>query len=129
MEQSGSIPIDRADPAPSSIKSAVDALRQGELILIFPSGTRSQDAITFKRGAATIALHAQVPIIPAFYQGPAQMQIAHLMGRPRIQIAFGPVIPTAGLPVGKATTLALTQRLQTAIEDLRPAVTVEASAA
>ncbi len=129
MQQSGSISINRADPAPSSIKSAVDALRRGEVILIFPSGTRSQDAITFKRGAAAIALHAQAPIVPAFYQGPARMQVAHLMGRPRIKIAFGPPISTVDLPVGKATTLELTHRLQIAIEALRPATEFQASAA
>ena len=40
LQQGGSIPIDRADPSPSSIKAAVDILQNGEIILIFPSGTR-----------------------------------------------------------------------------------------
>ena len=39
----GSLSIDRADPSPSSIKTAVDMLQQGEIILIFPSGTRSEE--------------------------------------------------------------------------------------
>jgi 1-acyl-sn-glycerol-3-phosphate acyltransferase len=129
LEHGGSIPIDRADPSPSSIKTAVDVLRRGELILIFPSGTRAPGNAAFKRGAATIALHAQVPIVPAFYEGPGEMQVAHLMGRPHIHVAFGAPIATAGLPVGKATTLMLTQRLQSAIEDLRPAAVIEATAA
>ena len=47
------------------------------IILIFPSGTRSEENIAFKRGAATIALHARVPLVPAFFQGPKQMQVAH----------------------------------------------------
>lgn len=38
LEHGGSAPIDRADPSPSSIKNAVDILRRGEIILIFPSG-------------------------------------------------------------------------------------------
>jgi 1-acyl-sn-glycerol-3-phosphate acyltransferase len=129
LDQGGSIPIDRGGPAPSSIKTSVDLLRRGEVILIFPSGTRNQDNITFKRGAATIALHAQVPIIPAFYQGPADMHVAHLMHRPRVQLAFGPPIPTADLPIGRATAFTLTQQLRTAIEELRPAAGVEAIAA
>src|ERR1035437_2986877 len=58
----GSLSIDRADPSPSSIKTAVDMLQHGEIILIFPSGTRSQENIALKRGAATIALHARVQI-------------------------------------------------------------------
>jgi 1-acyl-sn-glycerol-3-phosphate acyltransferase len=67
LEHAGSIPIDRAGPSPSSIKTAVEILQHGEVILIFPSGTRSETNIAFKRGAATIALHARVPLVPAFY--------------------------------------------------------------
>src|SRR5664280_2484834 len=48
LDYGGSIPIDRAAPSPSSIKTAVDILQQGGLILIFPSGTRSKDNIVFK---------------------------------------------------------------------------------
>jgi 1-acyl-sn-glycerol-3-phosphate acyltransferase len=32
LEHGGSVPIDRADPSPSSIKTAVDILRHGEII-------------------------------------------------------------------------------------------------
>lgn len=129
LEQGGSSPIDRTNPSPSSIKTAVDHLRNGEVILIFPSGTRSLDQTLFKRGAATIALHAQVPIVPAFYQGPEHMHVAHLMHRPRIRVTFGTPIPTAGLPIEKNLALALTRRLQAAIEELRSIASVELSAA
>ena len=40
MEHAGSIQIDRADPSPSPIKFAVELLRAGELLLIFPAGMR-----------------------------------------------------------------------------------------
>jgi 1-acyl-sn-glycerol-3-phosphate acyltransferase len=36
LTHGGSLPIDRADPSPSSIKTAVDMLQHGEIILIFP---------------------------------------------------------------------------------------------
>jgi 1-acyl-sn-glycerol-3-phosphate acyltransferase len=119
LEHGGCVPIDRADPSPSSIKTAVDILQQGELILIFPSGTRSEENIAFKRGAATVALHARVPLVPAFFQGPRQMQLAHLLHRPLIRVTFGSPIPTAELPIGKKTTIDLTRRLQAAIGELR----------
>jgi 1-acyl-sn-glycerol-3-phosphate acyltransferase len=101
LKHGGSVPIDRADPSPSSIKNAVGILQHGEIILIFPSGTRSEESIAFKRGAATIALHARVPLVPAFFQGPKQMQVAHLFHRPLIRVIFGSPIPTAELPVGE----------------------------
>jgi 1-acyl-sn-glycerol-3-phosphate acyltransferase len=112
LEQSGSILIDRADPSASSIKTAVDILQHGEILLIFPSGTRNEETLAFKRGAATVALHARVPLVPAFYQGPKQMQVAHFVHRPLIRVAFGSPIPTAELPFGKETTIELTRQLQ-----------------
>lgn len=129
LQQGGSIPIDRADPAPSSIKTAVDILQNGEIILIFPSGTRKAENIAFKRGAATVALHARVPLVPAFYEGPEHMQIGHLMHRPRIRVTFGTPIPTAELPLGRATTFDLTHQLEGAIAKLKSTVTLNQSAA
>ncbi len=129
LTHGGSLPIDRADPSPSSIKTAVDMLQHGEIILIFPSGTRSEDNITFKRGAATIALHARVPLVPAFFQGPKQMQVAHLLHRPPIRITFGSPIPTAELPFVKGATIDLTRQLQVAIGELRSIAGTKLSAA
>jgi len=119
LKHGGSVAIDRADPSPSSIKTAIDMLQHGEIILIFPSGTRSEENIAFKRGAATIALHAQVPLVPAFFQGPKQMQVAHLLHRPSIRVTFGSPIPTAELPFGRVTTIDLTGQLQAAIGELQ----------
>src|SRR5450830_265785 len=116
LTHGGSVPIDLADPSPSSIKTAVDMLQLGEIILIFPSGTRSEENIAFKRGAATIALHARVPLVPAYFQGPKQM---HLLHRPPIRVTFGSPIPTAELPFGKKTTIDLTRQLQGAIGELQ----------
>jgi 1-acyl-sn-glycerol-3-phosphate acyltransferase len=127
LQHGGSIPIDRAEPSPSSIKTAIDILRRGEIILIFPSGTRSGE--TFKRGAATVALHARVPLVPAFYQGPKQMHIAHVMHRPRIRVTFGAPIPTTLLPLGKETTVVLTRQVQAAIGALRSMANSELAAA
>lgn len=119
LTHGGSLPIDRADPSPSSIKTAVEMLRHGEIILIFPSGTRSEENIAFKRGAATIALYARAPLVPAFFQGPKQMQVAHLLHRPPIRVTFGSPIATAELPIEKGTTIDLTRQLQAAIGELR----------
>jgi 1-acyl-sn-glycerol-3-phosphate acyltransferase len=119
LHHGGSIPIDRARPSPSSIKAAVDILRHGGLILIFPSGTRKGENIAFKRGAATVALHAQVPLVPAFFQGPHYVQAGHLLRRPAIRVAFGSPIPTVALPVGKHTTIELTRQLEAEVGKLR----------
>lgn len=129
LQHGGSIPIDRAEPSPSSIKTAIGILRRGEIMLIFPSGTRSGENAAFKRGAATVALHARVPLVPAFYEGPKDMHIAHIMHRPRIRVTFGAPIPTTLLPLGKETTAVLTRRLQTAIGELRSIANSDLAAA
>ena len=129
LQHGGSIAIDRAEPSPSSIKTAIDILRRGEIMLIFPSGTRSGENAAFKRGAATVALHARVPLVPAFYQGPKDMHIAHFMHRPRIRMMFGAPIPTALLPLGKETTAVLTRQLQAAIGELRSITNPDLAAA
>ena len=119
LEHGGSVPVDRADPSPSSIKTAVDIVQHDGLILIFPSGTRSDEDIAFKRGAAMVALHARAPLVPAFFQGPKQLQLTHLLHRPVIRVIFGSPIPTAALPIGKGTTVDLTRQLRAAIGELR----------
>ena len=129
LTHGGSLSINRADPSPSSIKIAVDMLQHGKIILIFPSGTRTEESFAFKRGAATIALHARVPLVPAFFQGPKQMQVAHLLHRPPIRVMFGSPIPTAELPFGKGTTIDLTRQLQAAIGELRSITDTRMSAA
>ena len=115
LHHGGSIPIDRTNPSPSSIKAAVDILRHGGLILIFPSGTSKEETI----GAATVAVHARVPLVPAFFQGPNHVQAGHLLRRPVVRVTFGSPIPTAALPIGKQTTTELTRQLEAEVGRLR----------
>ena len=121
MEQGGSIAIDRTGPTPSSIKAAIDLLHRGEIMLVFPSGTRNKEDATFKRGAATIALHAQVPIVPAYYEGPEHMRVMHLVGRPRVTVTFGDIIATAGRPIDRQSATCLTLQIQVEIAALKSA--------
>ena len=129
LEHGGSLPLDRTAPAPGSIKAAVALLKNGDILLIFPSGTRSAESSEFKRGAATVALHAGVPLVPAFYQGPPNMQVGHLTNRPRIRVTFGTPIPTTGLPIVRETAIELTRQIESAIGRLRSLANAELSAA
>ena len=67
-------PIDRENPSPSSIKKPVKLLKSGEVVGIFPSGTRTAEGAPAKRGAITIASLARVPIVPVTYEGPANLK-------------------------------------------------------
>src|SRR5438309_3092088 len=64
----GMIPIRRGggSAAEAALDTAVEALRDGKLIGIFPEGTRSPDGKLYrgKTGVARMALEAGVPVIP-----------------------------------------------------------------
>lgn len=63
-------PVDRDNPGPSTIKIPRKLLKEGRIIGIFPSGTRSTEEVPLKRGAVTIAAYGKAPIVPAAYIGP-----------------------------------------------------------
>jgi putative phosphoserine phosphatase/1-acylglycerol-3-phosphate O-acyltransferase len=68
LEAAGTIFLDRADKEKSinALKPAVESLRNGTSIVIFPEGTRSYDYTLgkFKKGAFHLAMEAGVPLVP-----------------------------------------------------------------
>ena len=60
------IPVDRFARASDSIDTAVEALKRGELVGMFPEGTISRSFVPRggKTGAARMAMTAQAPLIP-----------------------------------------------------------------
>lgn len=69
MELAGGIPVDRDDSVKSkgSLSAGTEVLKRGDLLGIFPEGTRSPDGRLYKgkTGAARMALEVGCPIIPA----------------------------------------------------------------
>lgn len=70
LRKLNAFPVDRANPGPSVLKIPSRLLAQGEIVGIFPSGTRIEEQTALKQGAITIASRSKVPIIPAAYVGP-----------------------------------------------------------
>ncbi|MEK7415197.1 MAG: lysophospholipid acyltransferase family protein [Planctomycetota bacterium] len=62
------IPIDRDNPGMGSMKGAIDRLKNGIPILVFPEGTRTRSGRVghFKDGPALFARRGGVPIIPVY---------------------------------------------------------------
>lgn len=63
-------PVDRDNPGPSVIKIPSQLLKEGKIVGIFPSGTRSAQGNDLKQGAITIAQLTKSQIVPAAYVGP-----------------------------------------------------------
>ncbi|MGZ6825233.1 MAG: lysophospholipid acyltransferase family protein [Mycobacteriales bacterium] len=70
MRAMGHIPVDRSAGA-SAYRFAVDALRRGELVGVFPETrvSRSFELLPFKSGAARMAAQSGAPIIPCVVWG------------------------------------------------------------
>lgn len=64
-------PVNRENPGPSTLKIPLKLLKENKCVGIFPSGTRTNEDIPLKRGAVTIALKANAPLVPAVFKGPA----------------------------------------------------------
>ncbi|MEH6949726.1 1-acyl-sn-glycerol-3-phosphate acyltransferase [Bacillus sp. JJ634] len=80
-------PVDRDNPGTSVLKIPYKLLSRGEIVGIFPSGTRTNEQIALKQGAITIAQRSNVPIIPAVYKGPNNLK--ELLLRKRAYLIFG----------------------------------------
>lgn len=69
ITQLGAFPVKRGGVSKDSIKNALKILRGGEVMGIFPEGTRNSDAEAAKRGAASFALRSDATVIPAAIVG------------------------------------------------------------
>lgn len=95
------IPVDRAAGS-TSYQVAVDALRRGEIVGVFPEATisRSFELKAFKNGAARMAQEAGVPLLPMVIWGSQRVWTKGLpkrLGRTRtpISISIGAPVPVA----------------------------------
>lgn len=88
-----SFPVKRGRPRPSTIKEAVQRLKRGELVVMFPEGGRSQDGTLLdpKRGVGLIATMSRVPIVPALIRGTekALPAGARFIRPAKIRVVFG----------------------------------------
>lgn len=64
----GIIPVKRGMSDVGSFKECLKALRSGELLLIFPEGTRVKDgeSVEARAGAVLMAARAGVPVMPVY---------------------------------------------------------------
>lgn len=60
----GAFPVKRGGVSKESIKTALTLLRQGNVLGIFPEGTRRGQDGAAKRGAASLALRSNAKVVP-----------------------------------------------------------------
>lgn len=101
IKHTGTIPVDRRAGA-GAYAVAVEALRRGELVGVYPEATisRSFELKDFKTGAARMALEAGVPIVPLIVWGVHRIWTKDhpkALGRAKIPVTVQigpPIVPT-----------------------------------
>jgi 1-acyl-sn-glycerol-3-phosphate acyltransferase len=100
LHAGGAFPVQRGKGDSAAIQTAVELARQGNLIAMFPEGTRSKDGILMrgKTGAARIALAAGVYVVPAIVTNSALVLKRKSWRRPLVTVRFGkPITWQAGV--------------------------------
>jgi 1-acyl-sn-glycerol-3-phosphate acyltransferase len=128
LRAAGQIPVERLSKnAIGAYAAAVEAIRAGECVVVYPEGTLTRDPdlwpMTGKSGAARIALETGCPVIPVGQWGAQNMlypyaKRPHLFPRTRITLKAGDPVPLDDLrtgPVTGETIRAATDRIMAAL--------------
>jgi 1-acyl-sn-glycerol-3-phosphate acyltransferase len=90
------IPIDREGGGLAGLKETLRRLKAGELVLIFPEGTRTHDGevAPLKPGFIAVARRSRVPLVPVAIDGAYQSwpRTARLPRPTRLAVVIGPPI-------------------------------------
>lgn len=117
MNNLNAFPVDRENPGPSSIKRPMKLIKEGKIVGIFPSGTRTSEDVPLKRGAVTIASYSKSPIVPAAYIGPNNFSELFKWKRPKV--IFGkPIHMRKDLPKKEAFEM-MAEDLNKAMKELQ----------
>ncbi|MFF5176117.1 lysophospholipid acyltransferase family protein [Micromonospora sp. NPDC000089] len=122
----GAIPVERAGgrAALSAFDAAIPALKAGDLVAVYPEGTRSPDGRLYRgrTGTARLAVAAGVPVIPVGVTGTDKAQpIGTRVPRPgkaKITIRFGKPLDFTGRSDDRRSLREMTDELMAEIQKL-----------
>jgi 1-acyl-sn-glycerol-3-phosphate acyltransferase len=121
LSGAGAFPVRRGMGDEDAIRKAIELARAGEVVAIFPEGTRRRKGVVKRHqarphtGAARVALQAGVPLVPAAIGGTERLS---RLGP--LRVAYGPPVALDDLKeldTRRAAKIA-TERLMDAIHSL-----------
>jgi 1-acyl-sn-glycerol-3-phosphate acyltransferase len=122
LRAGGAFKVRRGEGDVDAMRTAAELAREGEIVVMFPEGTRQKKGLRKKRearphtGAARIALTAGVPLVPAAIGGTDRLS---RLGP--LSVVYGEPIDVSdleGMETKRAASIA-TERLMNAIEELK----------
>ncbi|GHB77824.1 1-acyl-sn-glycerol-3-phosphate acyltransferase [Streptomyces cirratus] len=127
FRSAGQIPVDRSgkDAGQAALREGLGVLAKGELLGIYPEGTRSHDGRLYKGkvGVAAMALGAGVPVVPCAMVGTFEIQPPgqKIPNIRRVTIRFGRPLDFSryeGLEGERAILRAVTDEIMYAVLEL-----------
>jgi 1-acyl-sn-glycerol-3-phosphate acyltransferase len=121
LEGAGAFPVRRGEGDEAAVRHAIELAKAGEVVAIFPEGTRRNKGLKKKHvarprtGAARVALTAGVPLVPAAIGGTER-----LLRLGPLRVVYGPPVELDDLremDVRRGAKIA-TERLMEAIHAL-----------
>lgn len=109
----GAFPVKRGGVSKDAIKLAIQLLRDGHALGIFPEGTRNSEASAAKRGAAMIAIRSEATIVPVAIVGNYRLFS-------KLLVIYGPPISLAQVEAaeGQDQSEALTDAIMSNIRSM-----------
>jgi long-chain acyl-CoA synthetase len=106
-----------------AMRAGAYGLRHGRVLILYPEGERSIDGTPriFKKGAAILSTHLQVPIVPIAIEGfhDAWPRGKSFQKFTRLQISFGdPIIPPPEDAASEETYAQLTAELKSKVKSM-----------
>jgi 1-acyl-sn-glycerol-3-phosphate acyltransferase len=122
----GGIHIQRGHFERAALRQALDVLRQGGILGVFPEGgIWAAGGMRPQTGVAWLSYRTQSPVLPIGFSGTmGALGAALKLERPRLRMEVGPVLPPATMKDGmarKASLEAYARRVLEAIKGLVPA--------
>jgi len=126
LEGLGAIRVERGGgrAALAAFDGAIPVLKAGDMVAVYPEGTRSPDGRLYRgrTGVARLAVGAGVPIIPVGMLGTEKVQPIGQrlprMGKGKVTIRFGQPIDTTGRSDDRTALRALTDEVMAEIQKL-----------
>jgi len=126
LRRVNALPVRRGTIDRKALKAAIDAVRGGHGLTVFPEGTRSRSGILKppKVGVGMIARQAECPIVPAYLYGTNKLSQC-LRGRQRLCVVYGQSLSAKwvkSFPVDKAGYMKIAETVMERIRELRDSI-------
>jgi 1-acyl-sn-glycerol-3-phosphate acyltransferase len=131
LDQMRSVPVTRNGCDGVAARRALDRLREGHILCVFPeaglSGVARNRLRSAKHGAAYLALKCGAPVYPAYIAGgPRTEDLLRAWlrpSRPRARVYYGPAIDLSAYrdrPIDRRLLQEVTEQIMRRVEALRP---------